>query len=512
MLILFQVLHGAFMDVIWLQRDLGLYIVGLFDTFHASRRLGYPRNSLAYLLKHFADFDAAKQYQMADWRIRPLPEAMFDYARSDTHFLLYIYDNMRNELIDKSNVSQTGENLIETVMNNSKEEALQRYERPFYDYEKGLGGLGWYTLLRRTPTLFNREQFAVFRAVHRWRDEVARQEDEGLHLIMPKHVLYNIAREIPMDMPSLLACSHPMSKPFMQWKEDLLGVVKRAKINGATGPEMKDIMHEVDPFLGQKVIAKVSADEMPVKEPRAESSGCQPVEKSLTPLILRYEDSRFWGSSLSDTITRGLTAKAQELSLALPLPQLTAEVFEDTSSPSQSRTQATLDPGSSTEPTHVPDRPSKRDEIFIVKQDGGSRKRKAATDPDDTEHPLPERDDEPRNGEAVEISLDADGNADIDHKRERAARKAEKKRQKRERTEQQQASGTAKFGDETTKAFDYASAPSVLHAKRTAADQAAAAAAAGKGGVNPYAKSMDAPKGMRKSRKEIAGKSHTFRN
>ncbi len=58
------------MDVIWLQRDLGLYVVGLFDTYHASDVLGYPMKSLAFLLKKFADFDADKKYQMADWRIR----------------------------------------------------------------------------------------------------------------------------------------------------------------------------------------------------------------------------------------------------------------------------------------------------------------------------------------------------------------------------------------------------------------------------------------------------------
>ena len=65
-----QVFHGAFMDMIWLQRDLGLYVVSLFDTFHASRCLQYPRNSLAALLKHFVNFNADKKYQMADWRIR----------------------------------------------------------------------------------------------------------------------------------------------------------------------------------------------------------------------------------------------------------------------------------------------------------------------------------------------------------------------------------------------------------------------------------------------------------
>lgn len=63
-------LHGAFMDIIWLQRDLGLYVVGLFDTLYASDTLGYAGKSLAFLLKKFADFDADKKYQLADWRIR----------------------------------------------------------------------------------------------------------------------------------------------------------------------------------------------------------------------------------------------------------------------------------------------------------------------------------------------------------------------------------------------------------------------------------------------------------
>lgn len=65
-----KVFHGAFMDIIWLQRDLGLYIVGLFDTYHACVALDYPGKSLAYLLKRHVDFDADKKYQMADWRIR----------------------------------------------------------------------------------------------------------------------------------------------------------------------------------------------------------------------------------------------------------------------------------------------------------------------------------------------------------------------------------------------------------------------------------------------------------
>lgn len=65
-----QVLHGSTCDIIWLQRDLGLYVVGLFDTYHASNILAYPRHGLAYLLQRFAAFDTDKRYQMADWRMR----------------------------------------------------------------------------------------------------------------------------------------------------------------------------------------------------------------------------------------------------------------------------------------------------------------------------------------------------------------------------------------------------------------------------------------------------------
>lgn len=65
-----KVLHGAYMDIIWLQRDLGLYVVGLFDTYFAATHLGLQRHGLAYLLKKYVDFDADKQFQLADWRIR----------------------------------------------------------------------------------------------------------------------------------------------------------------------------------------------------------------------------------------------------------------------------------------------------------------------------------------------------------------------------------------------------------------------------------------------------------
>ena len=62
--------HGADLDIEWLQRDLGLYIVNMFDTGQAARILNLQRFSLAYSLAYYCQVEADKQYQLADWRIR----------------------------------------------------------------------------------------------------------------------------------------------------------------------------------------------------------------------------------------------------------------------------------------------------------------------------------------------------------------------------------------------------------------------------------------------------------
>ncbi|KAH0982902.1 hypothetical protein GBA52_010079 [Prunus armeniaca] len=62
-----KVMHGADRDIMWFQRDFGIYIYNLFDTGQAS----------------------------IDWRLRPLPEEMVRYAREDTHYMLHMYDLMR---------------------------------------------------------------------------------------------------------------------------------------------------------------------------------------------------------------------------------------------------------------------------------------------------------------------------------------------------------------------------------------------------------------------------------
>ena len=253
-----KVLHGAYMDVIWLQRDLGLYLVGLFDTYYAARALGYAGGSLAFLLKKFVDVDAKKQYQTADWRLRPLPQELFDYARSDTHYLLYIYDCMRNDLIQRSDFSRERDegDLIWNVLHKSNETALQRYEHPLYDSELGQGPMGWYKMLFRTHANFTRQQFSVFRALHKWRDDAARDQDDSIHYVMPNHQVFSLAHEMPTSRAELMGIIQPSTQTMRSRADELVSVIVKAKEDGIEGPEMIEVLKRVDPDLKSAVVKK----------------------------------------------------------------------------------------------------------------------------------------------------------------------------------------------------------------------------------------------------------------
>ena len=117
---------------------------------------------------------------------------MLFYARSDTHFLLYIYDNLRNALLDRAlshvelaQPSNDSSTLIREVLARSEETALRTYEPQLYDAEGGSGRGGWEALARKwnKGALLEGSQRGLFLAVHTWRDRVAREDDESTRFV-----------------------------------------------------------------------------------------------------------------------------------------------------------------------------------------------------------------------------------------------------------------------------------------------------------------------------------------
>ncbi|KAJ2756204.1 exosome nuclease subunit [Coemansia pectinata] len=247
-----KVFHGAESDIVWLQRDFGVYVVGLFDTYHASHVLNMPHHSLAHLLHVFCAYDTDKRYQLADWRIRPVPAEMMRYARADTHFLLHIFDRMRNDLVQRG-ARLVGEDVatpgtphfgqlaggidrvqsaaqpMQVVLQRSTQTALTVYVKDSYDADTGMGPGGWAQLLRKWRQPLTPAQFSVLRALHAWRDACARDEDESTRYVLPNHMLFALATKSPADVPALLAACHPTPPPVRMHAADLVALIARAR-------------------------------------------------------------------------------------------------------------------------------------------------------------------------------------------------------------------------------------------------------------------------------------------
>ncbi|XP_075917278.1 exosome complex component 10-like isoform X1 [Petromyzon marinus] len=216
-----KVFHGADSDIEWLQRDLGLYVVGLFDTHPAARSLGLARNSLAHLLMHYCSLSTDKQYQLADWRIRPLLPDMLHYARADTHYLLYVYDRVRADLLTKA---LGRPNLLQLVWDQSRTVALKRYHKPVFTEDSYL------ELLHKHKQPLDVQQSSAARLLYAWRDRTARAEDESTGYVLPNHMLMKIAEEMPRELQGVLACCNPVPPLVRQNANELWQLVKQARL------------------------------------------------------------------------------------------------------------------------------------------------------------------------------------------------------------------------------------------------------------------------------------------
>jgi exosome complex exonuclease RRP6 len=415
---------------------------------------------------------------------RPLPEEMFFYAMTDTHFLLYVFDNLRNELVERSNPATPEENRIELVLQKSKETSLFRFERQIYEESTGLGPAGWYNLLVKTPALFTNEQFAVFRAIHAWRDKIARKDDDSINYVMPNHVVFTLAKLMPMDMVSLYGAVHPISHNVKSRTAELLALIKLAKEGGKDGPSMMDVLRP------DSVNAVVKAT-----SPSATSGHTGP-EQDLAlnlPTVstqLRTDKSMFWGGAFGSSIWDPSSVSAREnmdLKLAVPMPHLASELSTD------------LIDGL-TDQSHMQDEQYEEqtmqasqnrlvveeEEAFTIKK-GKKRKVSAAEDDPAVLY---------ESSKEYDISLNDE---EEEKTREKAARKAERKAQKKLAKAAKKLASSEVPEEEV---FDYENAESVLHRKRKDAEKP----------FDPYTKSSNAPKGMRKLQTERAGKSFTFKS
>ncbi|CAH8497431.1 unnamed protein product [Schistosoma guineensis] len=211
-----KVFHGSDSDLMWLQRDFGVYMVNLFDTGIAARLLQYGRFSLSYLLQRFVGVYSNKKYQLADWRIRPLPNELIEYARTDTHYLLHIASRMCRELQDRD--------LLPVTIERARQLCLKCYTKPVFNR------LGYLDLYRQTgSSSFSHRQLYALENLYALRDSIARREDESLHYVLPNHMLKVIAEVLPRESSGIFACCNPIPPLVRKYVHDLHKIIVDAR-------------------------------------------------------------------------------------------------------------------------------------------------------------------------------------------------------------------------------------------------------------------------------------------
>ncbi|KAF4952722.1 hypothetical protein FSARC_12584 [Fusarium sarcochroum] len=513
-----KVFHGAYMDMVWLQRDLGLYVNGLFDTYFACKQLHYPGKSLAFLLTKFVDFDADKQYQLADWRIRPLPEEMMYYARSDTHYLLYIYDRVRNELVAASDKVDLEKDYIGRALDSSREQSLSRYEHPGYDEVTGEGSRGWYGYVFKNSHLaFDSEQFTVFKALWKWRDDTARKEDESTNYVLSTRDIAEIARINPPDakaLHSLLPLNASLARPRFN---EIWGHIKEAKAKG--GPSLLHFFTSMAPDARQRNGIPIAA---------RKTTKLPDLDGEVT--VSRLTRSQLFGdmpiSTQWDTSTR--PAETEEDLVPFPWQKF---VQQSSIEGDVRHDEATEKPAVvSEQPVDVESAAGRAeveedDEEFTLRR-GQKRKSQAveesASSEEGSESSESNSDEEMQEDNGV-IAIEDEPEQAASRSARRKQRKAEEKKAEAERLRRQEAKKTRKAQKKQKKQddkvkkfdavpFDYSKATSVLNASRESKGAEADTKGKKKRMFDPYSKSADTDvKGARKAPPVRGERSATFK-
>ena len=302
---------------------------------------------------------------------------------------------------------------------------------------------------------------------------------------------------MPKSKANLLSTAQPASQTLRLRVDELVAVIVKAEEAGKNGEEMLDVLSRVEPQAARRPPKVEESHSVAAFIPRPSSPAVQANTTAATPssmLPLRSTKSTFWGPAFAQSNGRSLST-VSNISLTVPLPPLNADIFANPAEIEATPQKAFVP--SSPIPTPVSaeqEQEEGEEQSFILKQLGKKRK----------------RNDQPRVLDGMAAQSDEVGFHDDEESERLLREKAERKRERKDAKRAAKAvlgSAEAMADDDGDEPFDYASAPSILNPPRESKDQMRARR---KKEVNPYAKSMDAPKGLPRAQRERGGRSMTY--
>ena len=95
-----KIFHDLEFDLRSMNKEFQCSFKNLFDTKMAAEFCGEEKCSLSALLEKYLKLNLEKEYQQANWTIRPLPEKMLQYSVNDSCHLNELKDILTKQLVE----------------------------------------------------------------------------------------------------------------------------------------------------------------------------------------------------------------------------------------------------------------------------------------------------------------------------------------------------------------------------------------------------------------------------
>ncbi|HEV2916025.1 MAG TPA: HRDC domain-containing protein [Pyrinomonadaceae bacterium] len=197
--------HNARFDEAMLMRA-GLRPVSFVDTLRLAREaLRLPSYSLAGVVAHLFGIELDKSFQKSNWRRRPLSRAQLQYAATDAHLALFVYEELRRILAEQGRFDDALKIAALNPSTRDQSAAPRKRRAPL-------------------PPLrpLDEEEKKTLRCLKKWRLEKSFAERKPAYMICQDRTLEQMAIERPATLEALESIYGLGASRIARYGEELL--------------------------------------------------------------------------------------------------------------------------------------------------------------------------------------------------------------------------------------------------------------------------------------------------
>lgn len=229
-----KVFHAAMGDLAYLA-EAGVRVDGLFDTHRAATLLGWPKVGLADLARERVGVELPKEFQQADWSVRPLKPGMHEYLANDVRYLVEIGRQVRQACREAD--------ILEEVLLDCDRMCAEAVARP-------PEGQDWKPKLPRQGTTKPQVElgYAIARALHALRLRWAEEANVPMGRMLSNMAITEIALKPPATNEELAKKAGVRGSFVRQHGEQVLATIRRLQEQQKAGTlVVEEVARKPDP-------------------------------------------------------------------------------------------------------------------------------------------------------------------------------------------------------------------------------------------------------------------------